>query len=405
VVGRIAAFLAADCEIFLLDVSQSYTKRLKNIYPLSKVQFLDSFYDPFYLNKSTISRYIWEVLRNLSLVSEDHKLSIHLRNIISKIKPKIAVTHYGPIAIHYARILKRIAPNLPIIDIINLLPSSFNPRTGLYKLLRGWWGKLEDLNYRRWLRNVEGIIYASEAMCEFANKKFQVQKNISCVMPDYLPSSFQGKNSVDKAPKFNRNDANPSVVFLGAPDRYGVSIDNLDKQFIELAKEHIHVHSGTLPQEVISTGYGHQYKKFTDVEVLNGLLAEYAFQFDAALVTYNIDKRHERFRTTYPTRFFTALTTGIPIAIRAGFFDVCEQFVTKNEIGFIYFSPSDLRLKLLDKQLLAKYRANAQKKKRIMNAEMQGYVLQKFINKVISCKNEKIDKFHTEFFLNLIING
>jgi len=373
VMGRVATMVAAGFEVYLVNVYRP--KWTLKEYPISRAQFVDALEDPFYKEGGSYrKKFTLEYLRSMGVISEDRNLATHLRSIIQMTKPHFAVVHYGSIAIHYARMLKRTAPRLPVIDILNLLPSAISlwDRNRFLK-----WGKLEKSNYRHWLERLEGVVCASREMLDFAIEEFGVDERRTIILPDYLPASFQGRK--EQVAEMSREDGNPHVIFLGAPERWGGAIDMIDEQFKELVKERIHVHSATLSEQIVSTSFGHRYPLFSNETVSSGRLAEFASQFDATLVTYNVNQREERFRSTYPTRFFMALTVGIPIAVREGILDACERFVTEHEIGFVYTDASDLREKLLNRTKIAEYRRNTREKKRTMTAEAQGEAIRRFI--------------------------
>jgi hypothetical protein len=174
----------------------------------------------------------------------------------------------------------------------------------------------------------------------------------------------------------------PRVICLGAPERWGATIDNPDAEFLSLARERITVHSGEMGDAVLGTGYGHKYPYFTDDQVYAGELAQYAHGFDAALITYGINQRRERFRTTLPTRFLSALTAGIPIAVRGGLFDAVESYVERHRIGFRYADSRDLRAILDDRERMAAYRRNAIAHLRTIGGETQGAEFDKILGAV-----------------------
>lgn len=382
VVGRIAALIAANCDVFLINAGFHGGFWLSGDYLVPQARIVDQLRDPFFGEGSKFKIFILEYLRSMALIPEDRRLTSHLRTAISTISPHFVVCHYGQAAIHYSRVIKRLAQHLPVIDIVNLLPSYVNLKHGISGLI-GIGGKLEDLNYRHWIKQLDAVIFASQEMQDFATNKFGVQEKSSYIFPDYLPIAFQGQVFSNSTIHSDIQDGNPKVVFFGAPERYGHIIDSLDHQFMGIASEQIHIYSGTISDEVVSTGFGHQYPKFTDQEVQMGRLAEFGSQFDAALITYEVHKQHERFRSTYPTRFFAALAAGIPIAVRAGFFDACERFVIEHKIGFTFVDAADLRRKLMNKQMITACHFRVQECKKNMNAEAQGVQLRDMINSVL----------------------
>ncbi len=384
-IGRVAAFAAAGYDIYLIDGTTDYVEWLANDYPIKQAKIISFLEDPYYREPSKNKRFFFEFLRIMGLLAEDRPMSQQISCLVKKYEIDFIVTHYGTHAIHFSRILKRITPDIPVINIINLVPSSINMRTGLSKVLLGSSGRIEMLSYRKWLKKIDGVIYANEKMKKYAADKLRAGNVEYAILPDYLPMAFYAKIS----PEFKQqeriiNDSNPKVIFLGAPERYGSVIDSLDKEFMELAKANIHIFSATIAHDVIATGFGHYYPLMSNSDVFTGKLATFAAQFDAALVTYNIEQRHERFRTTFPTRLFSAISAGVPIAIRGGFFDACEEFVVEHQIGFVYDSAPDLRTKLNDRNLLQQCRINVRKKMIEMCAENQKNEIRHFVDKLIN---------------------
>jgi len=135
----------------------------------------------------------------------------------------------------------------------------------------------------------------------------------------------------------------------------------------------------------VATGYGHIYPRFKNEDVFNGKLALYASGFSAALITYSAEmiQINERFRSTYPTRFFTAITAGIPIAVCNGLND-CGIFIEKYGIGFVYRDVEELIIKIKDKTKMISYRYNALVLRDAINAEAQSEKISKFVNTIIN---------------------
>lgn len=389
VVGRVAAFVAAGFEVSLVNVSSENV--LKKAYPISRVRIVaDCFdakvdiFDRKHRNRyQRLKSYLSEYFRSLGVIPEARQLRDRLRQVILDVKPHFVVLHYGPIAIRYARIVKRVIPQqVPVIDILNLVPSSL---TYIVLNRRLYWPWLFEMtNYRRWLPMVDGVIYASREMQEYVLTKFGALDVGSLVLPDYLPVGFQTPFR-ESTRQHVAPDGNPSVISLGARERWGDQLDNIDEEFMQLANERIHIYSATISDKVRSTGFGHTYPRFSHEEVFAGKLASFATQFGAAIVTYNfnIAKSRDRFRSTLPTRLFTAITACMPIAVPAGALETCERFVVENGIGFSYTDAADLRRQLLDHGLMSKCRMRAIESRKQMNAEAQAGDIQRFVMCVI----------------------
>ena len=302
-----------------------------------------------------------------------------MKYICNTYKPKFIVLHFGTIAIHYARIIKRTVPNIPIINIINLIPATIVVSRKVYLQYSLW---LEYLAYKNLLPGIDGLVYSSKLMADTVAKKFQNITERTIVLPDYLPLSFNASNTI----RYNQDeDSSVSLIFLGAPERWGNQIDDIDKEFMDIAERKIHVYSAEMSEKVVATGYGHIYPRFKNEDVFNGKLALYASGFSAALITYSAEmiQINERFRSTYPTRFFTAITAGIPIAVCNGLND-CGIFIEKYGIGFVYRDVEELIIKIKDKTKMISYRYNALVLRDAINAEAQSEKISKFVNTIIN---------------------
>lgn len=378
VIGRVAAFAGACDDIVLLDGGSHHWSN--NTYPVKNLTVYGTLEDEFYRHHQRLRIRIMEVARLCGAVPEDAALIAEIKSAVRQFNPDFAVLHPGPVASHYLRVIKRSGMRLPAILVPNMLPGYVRPsRIGVASVLHVLSGMAEHLGYSRWLRSADGIIFPSDEMMKYVSQKYGPLPRHTCIIPDYLPKAWQAKRETrgDFGPA-SRGEA--SVVFLGAPERYGPVIDSIDDQFMELAAAKVHVYSGAMSDAVCRSGFGHIYPKFSDEEVFAGRLAEFASQFDAALITYNVKRREERFRSTYPTRFLTALGVGIPIAIRGGIFDACERFVEHYGIGFSYKNEEQLVSRLKDTGKMAAYRRRANQVKAQFSAEEQIGELKVFLS-------------------------
>lgn len=383
VVGRVAALNAAGATVGMVAAGDHDAPWVNDAYPIVGARLLGRWRDPWYAGGSMYGRVATEFGRSLRAVPEDASIARSLRSLLTYFCPDLAVVHYGPIAIHYARILRRLAPHLPVIDIPNVLPSHLSRSGSLTARLPWSRSGIEDLSYSRWLPTVDGIVFASQEMRDYAFGRYRIAQVPSCIMPDYLPLAFQATLDDPAVAVPESCSADPHVAFVGSPERYGPVIDALDGQFLEMARMRIHVHSATLSEAVLRTGFGHIYPRFSDEQVFRGELATCLSGLDAAVVTYNDRGRHERFRSTFPTRFFSSLSCGLPVAVRAGSLDACERFVTERGIGFSYLDAQDLRRKLDDRDFLASCRATLRAQLHAMSAEAQGEDLRRFVSRAM----------------------
>ncbi len=380
-IGRVAAF-AEVCDMILLDGGPHYWAG--NTYPVNILTVSARLDNQIYRKPQRLKHRILELARLCGVIAEDATMVSQLKSAINQFKPDFIALHYGTIAMHYLRVIKRSGIRLPVVLIPNLLPDHVRPSGIRFRsLLRVLSGFAEHLSYRRWLKCADSIIFASNEMEEYASEKYGPLTRHTCILPDFLPKAWQTRGDLrQECDGSVRNE--PSVIFIGAPERYGPVIDSIDDQFKELAKAQIHVYSGAMSDAVCKTGFGHIYSRYSDKEVFAGRLAEFAAKFDAVLITYNVKRREERFRSTYPTRFFTALGIGIPIAIRGGTFDACEGFVERYGIGFSYDNPEQLLKQLKDSAKMSAYRLRANEVRGLFSAEAQGGELRAFLGSLKS---------------------
>jgi hypothetical protein len=355
--GRLAAFINSGVEVSVLDIStRKFDLNLNTIYPyssLKRIKHLDLMSFGKFYSKPSLLHMIIDGLRSCSIISENSHLTKIILNYIKEVNPDFIVIFYGPLGIHFTRIIKKIAPEISIIFIPNLLPSTVISGNNLIRFVKKLFIN-EFIDYKRWVNRIDFIFCASIEMQEFLSKKFLYPKSKTEILPDYHPNSFFISTSLVQ----NKSQENYDIIFLGAPERWGGKIDNLDNQLISLSNSGINIYTSEL---LITNSYNiwKTYPYFKENEVFTGELSKFAHKFSAALVTYNISTRSERFRTTLPTRFFSALAAGIPIAVKGGLFDAVENFILKNGNGFIYETESQLNEILNDKNKMESFREKA----------------------------------------------
>lgn len=355
--GRIAALVATGYQVILIDISSRENKFSIFTYPFSllhkiyklNINEIDSFYE-----RPSFRLIIKDILRSFNLIKENIVLTHKLTEILAKENPSVIITFYGPLGIHFSRLIKKINAQQEVIFIANLLPSTLLSGNILIRCLKRWLVN-EFIDFRRWIKKIDIIICASDEMADFIVRKFKYPIKRILIAPDFHPSSFQvNPNSIDKT------EYKPlSLIFLGAPERWGGRIDDIDSQ-LNLYSRMVDVYaSGAIERRKGS--FWHTYPYFSDDDVFAGRLSDFAHNFTAALVTYNVTRRSERFRSTLPTRFFSALAAGLPIAVKGGIFDSVESFVKKYDIGFVFTSEEDLLEKLNDSKKLKEQKENVYK--------------------------------------------
>ncbi|MHA8087423.1 glycosyltransferase [Aquirufa sp. Wall-65K1] len=368
--GRVAALLSTGMEVSLIDISgRRIDSDVVNIAPYSKlkqIHYLDiTSLDPFY-RVPTIGERIKDVLRSYGFLQENPAICTKIQEILSQEKPDVVVGFYGPLGIHMLRLVKKVSPKTKTVFIPNLVPSTILDGNPLIKFLKK---RLinEFVDYTNWIRKIDFIFCASKEMQDFIHRKFKYPVEKMRIIPDFHPAAFKAASLQQEVS--DSKTGLKGLIFLGAPERWGGKIDNLDGQLNALVDGGIPVHtSSSLSGGNVTWG---TYPYFSDKDVFEGKLSDYAHEFDAALVTYNISKRSERFRSTLPTRFFSALAAGLPIALRGGIFDAAETFIQTHNNGFVFQTIAELKSKLEDSDNMRLCRENAIQKIDTFTAENQ----------------------------------
>jgi hypothetical protein len=379
--GRVAALLSTGMKVSLIDISgRKIDFDVKDICPYSKldqIHYLDiTSLDPFYKQPSLVDR-IKDLLRSYGFLKENSGITKKLQKILIQEKPTVVVGFYGPLGIHMLRQIKKVSPETKTIFIPNLVPSTILDGNPILKCIKK---RLinEFVDYNNWIRKIDFIFCASNEMLDFIHRKFNYPLRKMSVIPDLHPARFQPVSlQLDSTRAINKSKG---LIFLGAPERWGGKIDHLDNQLNALVDNGIQVYTSSfLSRDAVKWG---TYPYFSDKDVFEGKLSDYAHGFDAALVTYEISKRSERFRSTLPTRFFSALAAGLPIALRGGLFDAAETFITTNQNGFVFHSDEELKVKLQDEDSMRSYRENAILKINTFTAESQKEAILEAFNKL-----------------------
>jgi hypothetical protein len=379
--GRLAALGNCNVQLHVVDTSTRKVRHDIKKYPYNLIHTIHDYDaisdDPLYKKRINYYDLIIDALRGKNILNEDKKNKQKIKKIIESIEPNIIVTYYGTQGAHYARIISKLSNEIPIMVIINLIPQTIEKSNNISKFIRRFF--INEFNdYKSIKEKVYKFVCASREMKLFLENKLEISSEKIIILPDYHPKKFQSSQKLLKI-KVNNN---PKLIFMGAPERWGDKIDNIDDQFMEICSKGIEVYSGKMLESVIKTGFGHTYEYFSDDQVFAGDLSIFAQNFDAALITYNLLSRRERFRTTLPTRFFSAISAGIPIAVRAGVFDSIESFIIHHGNGFIYKDSQELFEILNKTEKMYEYRLKAIQLLDTAFAENQVDFLEKVISEV-----------------------
>ncbi|MDA9283120.1 hypothetical protein N9P77_01680 [Amylibacter sp.] len=364
--GRIAALHTPNTRIDFIDIGLRPTRADMSLYPMS---LIDNYYDlrgenlDLFLTHPSPTNIVFDALRSWCILPEDVKLKKVFNTFVKKSDPDIIYAYYGSLSMRYIRLINNDF-NLPIIQVFNTYPITLESENKIKRFFKRLFIN-EFVDYKMHAHKVTKYIAASVPMFNFANDKLKVSNNAITIIPDYLPKSFYCKNVNDK--DFNYENWN-DLVFLGAPERWGKKIDDIDEQLSEMSRFGLNVY---ISEKSAGAHYPFSYPYFSDADVMVGKLADHCNRFSAALITYNFSKPRSRFRGTLPTRFFSAISVGIPILVKRGQFTSVEEYVKKYNIGIVFDDYEHLVLELRDKVRLKRLRENAKEHSKRYFAESQ----------------------------------
>lgn len=224
-----------------------------------------------------------------------------------------------------------------------------------------WFDRVQRHAYRVMLTNCDVRVHCSQRMLAYVKSVIGVQgPGMDIVRLERFNRRFFPKT---RLAKISSVDGEPHVVHIGATNNFsGQTIDDLTLHFRRMteAKIHVHFHSNDSPKSDRNERlrYYHSFSKFSS-ESISGDLAEFATQFDAVVMLYNVDRAYERFVNALPTRFLFALIVGIPIAVPKGLFMSCEEYILKHKIGFTFESEGQLAKILADNAAMRVLEMNA----------------------------------------------
>lgn len=235
--------------------------------------------------------------------------------------------------------------------------------TGLKTML--WRGYLkvadavERSAYGRMLRACDVRVHASEHMREFLVRRYDLGETGKDVVR--LERFSRAFFPTRRLPRLSGTQHEPHIIHLGATNFSGLGVDNLRRQFERLTDAGIHVHFATRQNDAgkpMASGYYHRFPAIGG-DTVGSELADFATQFDAAVILFNVEREYARFRNALPTRFLFALTVGIPVVLPRGIFPSCQEYVERHDIGLAYGSERELAEALSDRARMDRLRAKA----------------------------------------------
>ncbi|CRY91274.1 hypothetical protein SynWH8103_00529 [Synechococcus sp. WH 8103] len=249
---------------------------------------------------------------------------------------------YGPEALWFTYMFSLHAPeHKNFYTILNLLPSYVYVKPfRTFSLLRSNF-TAEGLLHSMLFRLNTTYIVASELMQDYlySLSPDPPPSPTYCILDTFSQHSWPSTSSTANL----INSTSLSIIFLGAPQRWGGDIiDNIEQTILDLCSCGHRVTAGFK----LKTAHPlfSSYPFFSNTEALDGTLSNFANKFDFALICYGYPYLSERFRSTIPTRFFASIAAGLPILLPRTHLPAVEALVLKHNLGYVYNSVSDLTL-------------------------------------------------------------
>jgi hypothetical protein len=199
---------------------------------------------------------------------------------------------------------------------------------------------LQDHLLGRAMRHIDGMIVSSEAMGQY------IRSRISRTIPILKLPPYWHSSHFATAPLVAVRDR-PNIVFLGRMDWASAQpTDMVERFLLELMELGIEVYYGRSAQSSVAHRNARPFEPMPIAEVAN-----FAAQFDAALVTYNVERapHSARFNVTVPDRLLTSVAASIPIAIPSSGFSGCMEYLKDYGAVLPYSSAEDLAFQLRDR--------------------------------------------------------
>lgn len=303
------------------------------------------------------------------------RVGFRFEEIIEAIKKRridLIYGSWGSIGLPELRFVRKL--NVPLIYEFLTYPVGFTKTVE----------KIENLLNKSIIDSLTGRVFASSSMRDYMERNFDLKSGHSTIFTEsYSERCFYQK----RLPRLSDNDHEPHLVFLGFDS------SEIFPQIEEMLRRKIHVHvCETLGFEDRLRKSRHKtlchvFKKTSGEALFNGSFANFLTQYDACLVTYNIDRATSaRLCNSLPNRFSYALTAGIPFVMPKGYLKSCESIVSNKQIGFAYATYDELKDRLYDRSLMDSYQNNAVKQSSAFTLERNFGKIDHFLRRVIDTK-------------------
>ncbi|MFH1460565.1 MAG: hypothetical protein ABIG64_09400 [Candidatus Omnitrophota bacterium] len=345
---------------------ESFVHLCKNA-QVEVIPFQESYANnPQLLPRSKILRLITSIKCLITGIT-DKKYKMALRDYFKKNDIKCIIAYWGTVPFRDIISIKKINPDVKIILHVLCHPLGLT-RMKVF---------LQNLYFRYGSKYLDGIIYTSNIMKNYFQDKV-LKKNI----PSIISFPLLSKYFLPQKRKDKVFDHTPNLLFLGRMDWWaGQPTDNVLEPLENLIKAGIHIYHSDKTGDLPVSSFRHVFKPIIKLKEV----IEFATQFDASLIIYNLKKCkvQDRFKLTIPDRLITAVTAGIPVAIPRDGYDACKEFLKPYQAVIEFTSFTDLKEKLEAKESLTMLANLAQENSRLFTAESQIDNLFAFIYPII----------------------
>jgi len=226
--------------------------------------------------------------------------------------------------------------------------------------------------FRKHVRHCDGLLVSSRVMQSYLQENVLRGADVPClVWPPYLAGAY---HPLQRMPDCAQT---PNVLFMGRMDWWrGQPSDNVTSLLRKLMDCGTHVFHHASPRDITPHAHRHTF----DYKPLQEAV-EYATQFDASLLAYNLAEceRTDRFSVTIPDRLVASVAAGIPIALPDTGYEACREYLRDYEAVILFNSPESLAEQLRDRARLAELKILARRNSARYFAEQHLESLTQFI--------------------------
>jgi hypothetical protein len=358
------AFLGESSSFHWQNIKSLFNSVDKDIYLIKHV-LSDYMYSPKNGDFSRVSNRIRRINEQLTGIKDGSKKD-NLKEILYKHSIDCVLAYWGINPISDIITIKKLKPDTKVILNVLCHPTGLST-TKIF---------LQNKFFELSSKYLDGIIYSNYVMKDYFEKRILHKRGL---LPDIIFPPLLSKQYFPEEIK-QECAYTPNLIFLGRMDWWvGQVTDNVHKQIDALMDVGIHIFHSDKTGKLSEHPNRHIFRPMEIHELKN-----YATQFDASLMIYNLSgcKRNDRFRITIPDRLIAGVSFGLPIAIPAKGYDASREFLKEYKAVIEFESVGELLHQLRDRKRVEELKLVAQENSHKYCAEAYfGYLLE-FIEKI-----------------------